>query len=125
LGKEHAATVFFDVRALAWNLKDRTAFLATTRVLAHMQGCDGTHWEIRSESIGKGQVGLIAYTSTGKAIASGIGKLGSQRRVHLSLKTLYPRITNDRKVEVDVNGEGEIGASGADWQLAGGVKISF
>ena len=92
-------------------------------VIARCISCVGEVWELRSEPIAEG-LGLTMYTSKGKAIAAGVGKIDS-RGITCKLNTLYPGITNRTTITFGITvTPPNPDEPGSGWSVTGGGTVS-
>jgi hypothetical protein len=93
-------SVFIDERLTAFNPEYLKELYSTEATPAHLVSCVGERWNVVTEPIGKKQLGIIIYTASGKALASGTAELLNSQEIHLQFSTLYPNITNATKLTI-------------------------
>ena len=106
LSRRYGATVLIDRRLTHGKPESLETFISRPRTLARVLPCTGRPWEVKTEPLGPKTFGIIVYTSRGKAIAAGTGRVLARGEVRYAVETLYDNITN--KVKITFSAEGKI-----------------
>jgi hypothetical protein len=91
--------VFVHSDLLSGDVDRVRAVLDAEGTIAYCKGSRDENWEVRSEPIGERKSGLSVYTAKGKAIISGILQLNDAGALECTFATLYPGITNSRRLD--------------------------
>jgi hypothetical protein len=124
-------SVFIDRRLTLGTDADRFLLINTPeQIVAHCVSCVGELWQVRAEPTAPGKVGMVIYTSKGKALAAGEGSIEEGGIINYTVKTLYPGMTNRPKVEIE--GKGKITSKGGanrifrrDWSQGVGLPLGL
>jgi hypothetical protein len=119
--RRHWMAFFVDRRLMEGEFEKRVAFLDRYKLIAHSTTELGKGWDIYGEPVGQGALGITVYTSKGKAIAAGTGKISKSGVFSFSLATLYKGMTNRGKIEYKVEGKAK---SDGGWEVTGSVSYS-
>lgn len=119
--KKYWMSVFVDTALSGPNIVSRHKALSKPALLAHCVSCVGEVWSVHSEPVSKDAVGLIVYTTKGKALASGTGRLDRSGTFLFKLETLYKGITNAIKIDYKIEGKGK---SDGSYEVTGSVTVS-
>jgi hypothetical protein len=115
------ALVFLDKR-LRGSHGEIMQIFGTESVAAHVISCENKEWVVKVEPTAEGHFGLIIYTAAGKALMAGTGEVQRTGQWAVKLATLYPGISNKKKVTGQV---GIRGGTGQKTEIQGGIKVTF
>ena len=119
LTPKHSMAVFVDRRLLSEGGAGRAQFLSRPQLIAHCISTLGHDWVIHSEPLGGKTFGMIVYTSRGKALAAGTGRVDARGTMHARVRTLYDGITNSCKCKFHAYAKV---SSGGKWAVGGVVE---
>jgi hypothetical protein len=89
--------------------------------VAYCISCLGAEWSIHIEPTDEDTVGVIVYTSKGKALAAGTGEVLENGDLTFRVATLYEGITQAGNLSYEVNAKYD---SQGNWQVGGAVKYT-
>ncbi len=92
--------VFFDKRLRSGNPARVKRLVGQEFIPARIITCEGKEWIVRAEPTGDGTCGFTVYTTTGKAIIAGTGRVSARGEWTAEYATLYPGIRNAKKQKV-------------------------
>lgn len=120
LTKNYVMSVFVDRRLVRNHDSRKVTFVKRPeQVIARCISCVGEKWAVRAEPI-DGGLGLVVYTSKGKALAAGEWRYEGTKGTFF-IKNLYAGITNKLSiVGIEVKG----GVGDGDWFVYGAVAVS-
>ena len=121
LTSKHWMAFYVHSGLMSGTFEDRSNFLNEYKPIAYSFTELGKGWDIYGEPTGPGQLGITIYTSKGKAIAAGTGKISKEGDFSFAVATLYKGITNKGKIEYKVEGTGK---SDGSWQVTGSVSYT-
>jgi hypothetical protein len=121
LTEKYVMSVFVDRRLGSKGELEGIGFVkGPEQVIAHCISCVGEQWEVRAEPV-EGGLGLVIYTSKGKALAAGEWRYEGANGAFF-MKNLYAGITNKLSL-VGIDVKGGVAGNG-DWYVYGAVAVS-